>query len=62
MFEDKFTALESGWQVFFDGFFDHPWASEPNECTRFRDVQVAQHTKGSRNTTKGRVGEEGDIR
>ena len=56
MLQEEFAALKTLRQILADGLLDDPWSGESDQCPWFGDVEVSQHRKRSRDTTRGRIG------
>ena len=63
IFKELLRALETiGEFLDFQGFFHHAWTSKTDEGFGLREVQVAQHRVRGRYATRGRVGQEREVR
>jgi hypothetical protein len=61
MLEQELASLETFGQVSFDGFFDHARSGKTNKGAGFSNIKIAEHAEAGRDSTKSRIGEQGDI-
>ena len=62
VFQEKLGALEIIRKFLLDCLFDDTPSREAYQCSRFRDIHVANRRKGSADSTRGRIGENRDER
>ena len=60
--EEKLTALKSLGQLLANRLLDDARAGEANQRSRLRDVQIAEHREARRHASRGRVGQDRDVR
>src|SRR5882724_6376802 len=60
--QKKLAGLEARRQLLANGLLNNARPGKPNQRTRLRDIQVAQHGVRSRNASGGGVGQDGNVR
>ena len=62
MLKQEFRLLKTGRQLLTDGLLDHTGTCKANQCTRFCQNDVTQHSKAGRHTSGRRIRQHTDIK
>src|SRR5690554_4621279 len=61
MFEQELRGLESFGKLFSCGIPDNAWPGKSDQCSRFADIDVAEHCERGSGPAGGWVGGQGNI-
>src|SRR5215470_14493442 len=60
--KQELAALETLRKLLTNGLFNHAGPGKTNQGARFGDIEVSQHSERRRDTARGWIGENGNIR